>query len=119
MSEIEPFAEQRFPQITETPADFLRVVKKPEEMTLLELREHTRRTKLSGGDATKLLVEEQMRWSFPAASFIVILLGAPLTGAIRRGGHALGFGLALAVAFSYYVLLQIGETFGHSGAFTP
>ena len=119
MSEIEPFDERRFPQIKETPRDFLRVVKKPEAMTLLELREHIRRTRFAGGDVTKLLVEEQMRWSFPAASFIVILLGAPLTGAIRRGGHALGFGLALAVAFSYYVLLQIGETFGHSGTFPP
>ncbi len=119
MTGIEPFEERRFPEITETPHDFLRIMKDPDEMTLNELREHTQRTRQSGGDVTKLLVNEQMRWAFPVASFIVILLGAPLTGAIRRGGHALGFGLALAVGFVYYVLLQVGETFGHNGTLPP
>jgi lipopolysaccharide export system permease protein len=110
----EPFAERRFDEITETPKDFLRIEKEPDEMTLSELREHVRRTRLSGGDVTKLGVDEQMRYSFPFASFIVMLLGAPLTGAIRRGGHALGFGLALLVSFTYYVLLEVGKTMGYN-----
>jgi lipopolysaccharide export system permease protein len=112
--EAEQFAERRFDEITETPADFLRIEKEPDEMTLKELREHVRRTRLSGGDVTKLGVDEQMRYSFPFASFIVMLLGAPLTGAIRRGGHALGFGLALLVSFTYYVLLEVGKTLGYN-----
>jgi lipopolysaccharide export system permease protein len=115
----EPFRERRFPEIQERPDDFLRIVKDPDEMTLPELREYMRRTELSGGDATKLQVDRHMRYSFPFASFIVILLGAPLTGAIRRGGHALGFGLALLVGFVYYVLLEFGKTFGYNGTFTP
>ncbi len=116
---IEPFDERRFPEITETPRDFLRELKEPDAMTLTELREHRRRTELSGGDVTRLRVDEHMRYSFPVASFIIVLLGAPLTGAIRRGGHALGFGLALLVGFVYYVLLQIGETFGYNGTVPP
>jgi lipopolysaccharide export system permease protein len=114
--DAEPFEERRFDEITEAPKDFLRVEKEPDEMTLRELREHVRRTRLSGGDVTKLGVDEQMRYSFPFASFIVMLLGAPLTGAIRRGGHALGFGLALLVSFTYYVLLEIGKTMGYNEA---
>ena len=119
LESIEAFEERRFPEITETPRDFLRIVKEPDEMTLRELREHRHRTRLSGGDVTKLQVNEHMRFSFPAATFIVMLLGAPLTGAIRRGGHALGFGIALLVGFVYYVLLQIGETFGQNGTLPP
>ena len=117
--EVERFDERAFPELPETPRDFLRIVKDPEEMTLGELREHARRTRASGGDPTPLLVDEQMRYAFPFASFMVVLLGAPLTGAIRRGGHALGFGLALLVGFVYYVLLQIGETYGANGTLPP
>jgi lipopolysaccharide export system permease protein len=117
--EAEPFEERVFGEITEEPEDFLRLVKEPDEMSLRELRAHVKRTEASGGDATKLKVDEQMRYSFPFASFIVMLLGAPLTGAIRRGGHALGFGLALLVSFTYYVLLEVGKTFGYNSTFPP
>jgi len=117
--EAQPFAERVFPEIREKPQDFLRIEKEPDEMTLPELRRHIRRTEASGGDVTKLRVDEQMRYSFPFATFIVMLLGAPLTGAIRRGGHAVGFGLALFVGFTYYVLLQVGKTFGYNGTFPP
>jgi lipopolysaccharide export system permease protein len=116
---VESFSERTFDDMTETPRDFLRPDKEPDEMTLPELRDHIRRTAASGGDVTGLHVDLQTRFSFPFASFIVVLLGAPLTGAIRRGGHALGFGLALLVGFVYYILLQIGETYGHNGTMPP
>ena len=47
--EVERFDERAFPELPETPRDFLRIVKDPEEMTLGELREHARRTRASGG----------------------------------------------------------------------
>jgi lipopolysaccharide export system permease protein len=113
--EAEHFDERVFSEIAERPRDFLRIVKEPDEMTTLELRDQIRRTELSGGDGTRLEVEWHRRLSFPFSSFIVILLGAPLTGAVRRGGHALGFGLALLIGFVYYVLLEVGRTFGTNG----
>ncbi len=116
---VESFTERTFDDIAETPEDFLRPDKEPDEMTLTELREHIRRTAASGGDVTRLHVDLHTRFSFPFASFIVVLLGAPLTGAIRRGGHALGFGLALLVGFVYYILLQVGETYGYNGTLPP
>jgi lipopolysaccharide export system permease protein len=117
--EAEPFDVRRFPEIHEQPSDFLRTVKKPDEMRLSELHEHVRRTGASGGDVLRLRVDQHVRYAFPFACFIVILLGAPLTGAIRRGGHALGFGLALLVGFVYYVLLEFGKTFGYNGSLPP
>jgi len=117
--EAEPFDVRRFPELVEKPSDFLRTVKKPDEMTLSELREHVHRTRASGGDVRRLRVDEHIRWAFPFSCVIVILLGAPLTGAIRRGGHALGFGLALLVGFVYYVLLEFGKTFGYKGTVPP
>lgn len=117
--QAEPFERRVFDEIEEKPEDFLRLVKEPDEMSLRELRAHVRRTEASGGDATKLKVDEQMRYSFPFASLIVMLLSAPLMGAIRRGGQALGFGLALLVSFTYYVLLEVGKTFGYNGTFPP
>jgi lipopolysaccharide export system permease protein len=113
--DAEPFDERAFPELRETPRDFLRPIKEPNEMTLGELVEQTKRAHLSGGDVTRLLVETHRRIAFPFASFVVILLGAPLTGAIRRGGHAVGFAAALFVGFLYYVLLEVGGTFGLSG----
>lgn len=117
--DVESFAERTFGEIRETPKDFLQVVGEPDEMTLAELADHTRRTESGGGDPLRLRVEAQGRWAFPFAAFVVILLGAPLTGAIRRGGHALGFGLAMLVGFGYYILLRVGQTYGLSGALPP
>jgi lipopolysaccharide export system permease protein len=116
---VEAFRERTFEEIRERPQDFLQVVGEPDEMTLGELRDHARRTESGGGDPTRLVVETQARWSFPFASFVVILLGAPLAGAIRRGGHALGFGLALLVGFGYYILLRVGQTYGLNGTMPP
>lgn len=116
---VEPFTQRAFAEIVERPEDFLRTVKESDEMTFRELSEHITRTAASGGDITRLLVDRHARYSFPLASFIVALLGAPLTGAIRRGGHAVGFGIALLVGFLYYILLQTGETFGYNGTLPP
>lgn len=116
---VEAFRERVFDEIDETPKDLLEVVGEPDEMTLGELRDHSRRTASSGGDVTRFAVDEQGRWSFPFASFVVILLGAPLAGAIRRGGQALGFGLALLLGFGYYILLRISETYGLNGTLPP
>jgi len=113
--EAQPFEERVFPDIKEKPHDFLRPIKEPVEMTLGELIEHTKRSKLSGADITRLLVEKNRRFAFPFANFLVVLLGAPMTGAIRRSGHAVGFALALFVGFLYYVLLEIGGTLGING----
>lgn len=117
--QVDRFTERTVAEMPETPEDFLRIVKEPDQMTLAELKDHARRTTATGGDPTPLLVDEQMRYSLPFASFIVVLLGAPLAGAIRRGGQALGFGLALLIGFVYYVLLQIGETYGVSRTLPP
>lgn len=117
--DVEQFAERVFPEVQEKPAAFLRVTREPNEMTLAELKDYTERTARSGGDVTRLLVERHQRISFPFASFIVLLLGAPLTGAIRRGGHALGFALTLLVGFTYYVLLQVGKSLGVNGTLPP
>ncbi len=117
--EAEPFKERAFPEIQERPHDFLRPIKEPNEMPLGELLEHTKRARLSGGDVTRLLVEKHRRIAFPFANFVVVLLGAPLTGAIRRGGHTVGFAAALLVGFLYYVLLEVGGTFGLSGQLPP
>jgi lipopolysaccharide export system permease protein len=117
--QVEPFEERSFDDIRERPRDFLRPDKEPGEMTLRELTDHIHRTAASGGDVRGLLVDRHTRYSFPFACFIVVLLGAPLTGAIRRGGHGLGFGIALLVGFVYYILLQVGETFGDNGTLPP
>ena len=117
--EVESFQDRVFDEIGETPHDFLQLVGEPDEMTLSELHDHARRTVSSGGDPLRLDVEAQGRWAFPFAAFVVILLGAPLAGAIRRGGHALGFGLAMLVGFGYYILLRVGQTYGLSGALPP
>jgi lipopolysaccharide export system permease protein len=117
--DAESFDTRAFPEIRETPRDFLRPIKEPNEMPLGELLEHTKRARLSGGDVTRLQVEMHRRLAFPFANFVVILLGAPLTGAIRRGGHAVGFAAALLVGFLYYVLLEVGGTFGLSGQLPP
>lgn len=117
--QAERFTSWEIQGMRERPEDFLRPVKEPKEMPLIELIEHVKRAELSGGDVTRLQVEEHRRFAFPFANFLVILLGAPMTGAIRRGGHAVGFALSLLIGFVYYVLLEVGGSLGLTGTLPP
>jgi lipopolysaccharide export system permease protein len=107
------------PPLRDFPGDILRDQKQPEEMSYRELRDLVKRIEESGGDPSKYRVGLAMKIAFPFANLIVILLGAPLTARLRKGGLAVGAGIGLGLAFVYYGLMKGGQALGDHAVLPP
>ncbi len=93
--------------------------RKAEEMTYEELREYIRRLSIAGVDVRKYLVALQQKLSLPLACLVFILIGAPLGLRPHRGGAAIGFGVAIMIAFFYYVIAHFLAAAGEGGSVSP
>ncbi|MCK5740193.1 LPS export ABC transporter permease LptG [bacterium] len=116
---FEYFERCEAPPLIYTPDDFSKIQKKHEEMTYKELNDFIEEVKKNGGEPRSWLVDLYARIAFPFASFIIILFGAPLAAGKKRSGKALGFGISLFIAFTYFAIIQIGQTFGYNGLLPP
>ncbi|MFW5856118.1 MAG: LptF/LptG family permease, partial [Bacillota bacterium] len=91
-----------------------------DDMSMRELREHIRILSEQGENPQEEWVEWHQRLSIPFASFIFVLLAAPLGIKPRRSsGSAVGMGLSILVIFIYYIILIIGSALGGSGTIPP
>ncbi|MBN2362782.1 LptF/LptG family permease [candidate division WOR-3 bacterium] len=93
-----------------------------DEMSIRELREYLSKAQSSGARPEiirKIIVDMHKRASYPAAAFVISLLGAPLALDRRRSSIGVGFGLSLLISFVYWGLLQIGISMGYAGALDP
>jgi lipopolysaccharide export system permease protein len=113
------FQELYIPDIVETPAHFAREERAPENMTWMELREYIDKVRRSGGHTEKYMVDLYFKLSFPFAGCIFVLIGIAFASGKRKHSVATGFGLTLLVAFSYYIILRVGQTLGHNGVLPP
>jgi lipopolysaccharide export system permease protein len=95
----------------EKPADLLPQEPDTDEMNRSSLARHIERLQLLGVPTHKLEVELHMKGALPWANLIVILIGVPFAFN-KRGGKVKAIGLALAVAFSYFGLMQVGRALG-------
>ncbi len=101
------------------PEDLAVIQKKPEEMSYRELSQFVQELRAIGADPRKWIVERYLKISLPFANFIVVLLGAPLASRKRRGGMGVNFGLSLAISFTYFIIIRVGQVLGHNGSLHP
>lgn len=73
----------------------------------------------SGADARQYLIELHNRFAFPAACFVLMLVGVPLGVASRRGGKSSGFVFTILLVFFYYFLSSTGIALGHQNKLPP
>lgn len=119
LAKTEYFEKRNFP-IPETPAEFNKVRKRPEEMTLTEMYRDIQATASAGQDPTRKWVELHHKLSYPFISVVMALVGIPLSIRTSRTGGVLfcvgvSLGLGLAVSFVY----ALGISMGHGGTFSP
>ncbi len=105
--------------MTERPADLLEVVRDEDEMTYGELKRFSDRLLRSGGQVGRTRTKMEERIAIPAATFIIMLFGAPLATSSRRGGPAFGVGLSLATTIVYMALLRVSQNLGYAGTLDP
>jgi len=110
----EAFAE-KWLDIPEKPADFALEDKIVDDMTGRELLERTERLKYLGAPSYKERVAWHMRLALPFANVIVIVLAIPY--ALRSGvqGRAQNFSYALALAFLYWGVTSVCQSYGEQG----
>lgn len=108
-----------FPDWRESPENFLRGQKRPEEMDYGELKHYIRTVQQSGGDVQGYLVDLNLKLAFPCANLIIVLFGSALASHVRKSGVAFGFAASVGVCFLYWGLLRFSQALGHSGALTP
>ncbi len=104
---------------SETPEDFLRGQKRPEEMSYGELAQLIQNVRRGGGDVQGYLVDLNLKIAFPSAGLIIVLLGGALASHLRRGGVAVGFALSIGICFVYWGLLRFAQAFGHADMLHP
>jgi len=106
-------------KLPEGPETFLKSVKRPEEMSYWQLKRFAECVRLEGYDATKYLVEMNIKLAFPLISFIMVLIGIPITLGLKKGGTPLAVSLGMCVCFLYLLNLGLARSFGLAGLLPP
>lgn len=109
------FTEQNMP-VTKNPTDISRQQKKPNEMTIKELKQHIRILKKERVKASEHEVELHQRLAIPMASFIFALIGTPLGLQPHRSSSSIGLGISIIIIFIYYAIMTVTTALGNGGA---
>lgn len=105
--------------IPETPEVFVRGVKTPEDMSLLELKNFSEKLRKEGYDNTGFLVDYYIKISFPFISLILILIGIPVALNISRGGIPLAVSIGVALCLLYLISFGLSRSLGLAGILPP
>ncbi|MDR2894938.1 MAG: LptF/LptG family permease, partial [Alistipes sp.] len=85
-------------------------------MPIGELNRFMAEQKDKGSDMMSTFeVERQSRFSYPAAIFILTLIGVSLSSRKVRGGTGLHMGLGIALCFGYILFSRFAEEFAKGG----
>ena len=97
--------------IQKDPRQIISEQKKPEEMTMRELREQIALMQTQYVNTSKLETELYQRVSIPMASLIFTLIGVPLGLQPTRNSSSAGFAMSVIIIFIYYALMTMGNAF--------
>jgi lipopolysaccharide export system permease protein len=106
--------------IFETPEDLKLLAREPEEFTFFDLQKQIVDLKNKGIDATPQEVDLQVKLALPFIAPLMVLLAIPfaLKGRVG-GGIARSFGVAMLLAFAYWVVAAFCVSLGHNNALPP
>lgn len=107
-----PFLSQTRAMLAELPIP-------PRQINFLDLLRRIQQEEELGLEVFKDQVELYLKITFPFASFILVLIGAPLAANPRRSGPSVGFGISIIISFIFFVLIRIGQSLGNAGKLPP
>jgi lipopolysaccharide export system permease protein len=108
--------EQQIMPVDKTPVAISREQKKPEEMTIKELKQQIRTLQREYVKTSAYEVELHQRLSIPMACFIFALIGTPLGLQPHRASSSIGLGISIIIIFIYYSITAITTALGSGGA---
>lgn len=108
--------EQQIMPIEKPPAQISLEQKKPEEMTIVELKQHIKALQREYVKSSVYEVELNQRIAIPMASFVFALIGTPLGLAPHRSSSSIGLGISIIIIFIYYTIMTVTTALGQGGA---
>ena len=109
------FSEQVMP-VSKSPKEISREQKKPEEMSIKELKQHIRILQREYLPTSIYEVELHQRIAIPMASLVFALIGTPLGLSPNRSSSSIGLGISILIIFAYYIILAVATALGQGGA---
>jgi lipopolysaccharide export system permease protein len=89
--------------------------RQPQEMSMREIAAAAAKMPTADPRRPHFLTELHKKAAIPFACLFFMLCGFPLGSLTRRGGRMLGFVMAIALIFAYYLFLSVGQTYGDDG----
>ena len=109
------FNQQVMP-VEKSPGAIAREQKKPEEMSIKELKIHINTLKREYVKTSTFEVELHQRLAIPMACFVFSLIGTPLGLQPHRSSSSIGLGISIIIIFIYYSIMTITTALGQGGA---
>lgn len=111
--------EQQLMPIDKKPEGISREQKKPEEMTITELKQHIKVLKGEFVNTNIYEVELHQRLTIPMASLVFAMIGTPLGLSPHRSSSSIGLGISIIIIFIYYIIMAVATALGQGGALAP
>ncbi len=99
-----------------TPQEIPLEQKKPDEMTVKELKQRIAMLQLVGQPPAIYEVEMHQRLAIPLASLVFAFIGAPLGVARHRSSSSIGMSLSVLIIFVFYAIMTYATALGRTGA---
>ncbi|MCC5917614.1 MAG: LptF/LptG family permease [Cryomorphaceae bacterium] len=102
------------------PEDLAPDVYNIETMTTPELKKLIEAEKIRGAESINVfLIQYYSRTSWPAATFVLVLIAVSLSSRKKRGGLGVNIALGLMICVIYIFFMQISTTFATNGNLSP
>ena len=102
-----------------SPRQIVREQKKPEELTMRELKDQIQIMKSQYANTNALETELYQRITVPMASLIFAIVGVPLGLQPTRTPSSMGFAISVVIIFVYYAIMTLANAIARSGAIAP
>jgi LPS export ABC transporter permease LptG len=116
---VQSFTATTFPEIAETPDDFLKLVKLDKQMNYAELAGYMKDLQQSGFDTVKLHVQYYKKFAVPVFALIMALISVPFGFLVGNRGAMTGVGVGIAVAMAYLATGLLFDQFGNVNLLPP
>ncbi len=112
---VSNFTATSFPEITETPENFLKEVRQNLQMNYVELKRYIADLKQSGFDTTALEVQYYEKFAVPLFALTIALISVPFGFLVGNRGAMAGVGVSIALAVTYLGVDKLFEQMGNVG----
>ena len=113
------FQATTFPELTETPAWFLKDVTLDSQMNFIDLQNSIAELKQSGFETVKLQVRFYRKFSVPLFALIMAMLAVPFSFLVGNRGAMAGIGMSLGVMIAYEGIGTLFEKMGDVAHLPP